>query len=205
MSKVIGYARVSTTGQNLEAQEKILKDNGATIILADKSSGTTRDNREKLELAIQILEAGDTLLITRLDRLARSVLDLSDIVQEITNKGAYLRATEQEFNTSSATGKLTLNILASMAEFETQLRAERQKEGILNAKAKGVKFGRAEKLTEDNLKEAISLQAEGLTQREIAEMFNVSHSTLRNRLSKYKRENNLVSKMIIEKDNVKFI
>ena len=197
MSKIIGYARVSTVGQNLEAQEKILKDNGATIILADKASGTSRDNREKLDLAIQILEPEDTLLITRLDRLARSVMDLSNIVQEITNKGAYLRATEQEFSTSSATGKLTLNILASMAEFETQLRAERQKEGITNAKSKGVKFGRTEKLTDDMIKEALELQSQGLTQKEIAEKFDVGHSTLRNRLSKYKKENNLVTQRVV--------
>src|SRR5580693_8474682 len=123
---VIGYARVSTTDQNLDIQTAALKQAGAEVIRSEKVSGTTTEGRTELQTVLDFLRKGDTLLVTRIDRLARSIGDLQDIVRAVKAKGASLKATEQPIDTDTAAGKCFLDMLGVFAEFETNLRKERQ-------------------------------------------------------------------------------
>lgn len=132
-----GYARVSTSDQDLTLQTQILRAAGCEIIRAEKASG-----RSELQLLLEFLRPGDTLMVTRVDRLARSIKDLQDIVYALNQQGVTLRATEQPVDTRSAAGKAFLDMLGVFAEFETNLRRERQMEGIAAAKARGVYRGR---------------------------------------------------------------
>ena len=138
---VIGYARVSTTDQDLSIQESALRAAGCDVIRAEKRSGTTTQGREELKTVLDFLRKGDVLMVTRIDRLARSIGDLQDIVREVRARGATLKATEQPIDTSTAAGKCFLDMLGVFAEFETNLRRERQLEGIAKAKAAGVYKG----------------------------------------------------------------
>jgi DNA invertase Pin-like site-specific DNA recombinase len=137
-----GYARVSTLDQDLSLQRAALKAVGCRVVRAEKASGTRRDGRSELQVLLDFLETGDTLVVTRIDRLARSLKDLQDIVHELKAKGVALRATEQPVDTGTAAGKAFLDMLGVFAEFETNLRRERQLEGIKAAQAKGVYKGR---------------------------------------------------------------
>ena len=137
-----GYARVSTLDQDLSIQQAALKAAGCAVIRAETASGTRRDGRTELQVLLDFLHTGDTLVVTRIDRLARSVKDLQDIVHELKTRGVALRATEQPVDTGSAAGKAFLDMLGVFAEFETNLRRERQLEGIRAAKARGVYKGR---------------------------------------------------------------
>jgi DNA invertase Pin-like site-specific DNA recombinase len=136
-----GYARVSTIDQNLRLQEAALRAAGCDIVRAEKVSGTTRDGRAELALLLAFLRPGDTLVVTRIDRLARSIKDLQDIVETLKQRGATLMATEQPIDTTHAAGKAFLDMLGVFAEFETNLRRERQLEGIAAAKGRGVYQG----------------------------------------------------------------
>ena len=147
-----GYARVSTTDQDLTVQREALKAAGCEIIREEKVSGTSRQGRDELETLLQFLRPGDTLVVTRLDRLARSMDDLSQIVNELQQRGAALKATEQPVDTSTAAGKAFFQMLGVFAEFETNLRRERQMEGIAKAKAKGVYKGRKPSIDVDEVK-----------------------------------------------------
>jgi DNA invertase Pin-like site-specific DNA recombinase len=137
-----GYARVSTAEQDCTLQEQALRAAGCTIIRAEKVSGSRRAGRTELALLLEFLRPGDTLVVTRVDRLARSIKDLQDIVYFLKERGVALRATEQPIDTQSAAGKAFLDMLGVFAEFETNLRRERQLEGIAAAKARGVYRGR---------------------------------------------------------------
>lgn len=137
-----GYARVSTLDQDLAIQQAALKAAGCAVIRAETASGTRRDGRTELQVLLDFLHAGDTLVVTRIDRLARSVKDLQNIVHELKARGVALRATEQPVDTGSAAGKAFLDMLGVFAEFETNLRRERQLEGIRAAKERGVYKGR---------------------------------------------------------------
>jgi DNA invertase Pin-like site-specific DNA recombinase len=137
-----GYARVSTLDQDLTVQRQALRAAGCSVIRADKASGSRRDGRTELQVLLDFLQRGDTLVVTRIDRLARSLKDLQDIVHELKNRGVALRATEQPVDTATAAGKAFLDMLGVFAEFETSLRRERQLEGIAQAKARGVYRGR---------------------------------------------------------------
>src|SRR3954471_7459507 len=139
---VYGYCRVSSIAQDLTIQEKALKAAGCDVIRAEKVSGTHRDGRTELQNLLDFLRPGDTLVVTRIDRLARSLKDLQDIIHELKAKGAFLKATEQPVDTGTAAGKAFLDMLGVFAEFETNLRKERQLEGIGEAKLKGVYKGR---------------------------------------------------------------
>ena len=127
---VIGYARVSTTDQSLDIQEAALKAAGCEVIRSEKRSGTTTTGRAELQTVLGFLRPGDVLMVTRIDRLARSIGDLQDIVRAVKAKGATLKATEQPIDTGTAAGKCFLDMLGVFAEFETNLRRERQLEGI---------------------------------------------------------------------------
>ena len=137
-----GYARVSTIDQDLSLQQRALRDAGCRVVRAEKASGTRRDGRSELAVLMDFLNEGDTLVVTRIDRLARSLKDLQDIVHELKARGIALRATEQPVDTTTAAGKAFLDMLGVFAEFETNLRRERQLEGIAAAKARGVYKGR---------------------------------------------------------------
>jgi len=119
-----GYARVSTLDQDLSIQRAALKSAGCEVIRAEKASGTRRDGRTELQVLLDFLRAGDTLVVTRIDRLARSLKDLQDIVYELKDRGVALKATEQPVDTSTAAGKAFLDMLGVFAEFETNLRRE---------------------------------------------------------------------------------
>jgi DNA invertase Pin-like site-specific DNA recombinase len=137
-----GYARVSTLDQDLTLQRAALKAAGCEVIRAEKASGTRRDGRTELQVLLDFLRAGDTLVVTRIDRLARSLKNLQDIVHELKGRGVALKATEQPIDTGTAAGKAFLDMLGVFAEFETNLRRQRQLEGIQVAKARGVYKGR---------------------------------------------------------------
>jgi len=137
-----GYARVSSADQDYSLQEQALKQAGCDVIRAEKASGTTRNGRTELDLLLEFLRPGDTLVVTRIDRLARSIKDLQDIVCTLKEQGITLKATEQPIDTRSAAGKAFLDMLGVFAEFETNLRRERQIEGIAAAKSRGVYRGR---------------------------------------------------------------
>jgi DNA invertase Pin-like site-specific DNA recombinase len=137
-----GYARVSTNDQDLTIQLEALRRAGADVIHEEKRSGTSREGRAALATLLASLNRGDVLMVTRIDRLARSIGDLQDIVRSLKAKGVALRATEQPIDMTTAAGKCFLDMLGVFAEFETNLRQERQAEGIARAKARGVYKGR---------------------------------------------------------------
>lgn len=172
---IYGYARVSTTDQDLEVQRDALGAAGCGTIRAEKVSGTSMHGREELEILLQFLRKGDTLVVTRVDRLARSVGDLQTIARELEERGVALKATEQPVDTSTAAGKAFFGMLGVFAEFETNLRSERQMEGIAKAKANGVYKGR--KPTIDNA-EVHKLAAEGLGATEIAQRLSIGRTSV---------------------------
>jgi DNA invertase Pin-like site-specific DNA recombinase len=138
----IGYARVSTTDQDTGLQVATLKSAGCGVVRQEKASGTTTNGRTELATILDFLQKGDVLVVTRVDRLARSIGDLQTIVRTLKDRGASLECTEQPVNTGTAAGKCFLDMLGVFAEFETNLRKERQLEGIAKAKAEGVYTGR---------------------------------------------------------------
>ena len=138
----IGYARTSTSDQNLDAQIAALRMAGCGMIRTEQKSGATLDGRSELKIILEFIHPGEILVVTRIDRLARSLTDLQTIVTALKNKGAHLAATEQPVDTSTATGKAFFDMLGVFAEFETNLRRERQAEGIIAAKMRGVYRGR---------------------------------------------------------------
>ena len=143
MPKTYGYARVSTADQDLTIQREALIKAGVhpDLIFAEKVTGTRREGREKLDLLLKFADRGDTIIITRIDRIGRSMRDLQNLVHELQQKGIALQATEQPIDTASAAGKAFFDMLGVFAEFETNLRRERQAEGIASAKLRGVYMG----------------------------------------------------------------
>src|ERR1700712_572416 len=137
-----GYACVSTIDQDLRLQRAMLKAAGCDVIRAEKATGSRRDGRTELQVLLDLVQPGDTLIVTRIDRLTRSMKDLQDIVHELKIRGVALRATEQPIDTGTAAGKAFLDMLGVFSEFETNLRRERQLEGIAAAKARGAYTGR---------------------------------------------------------------
>ena len=170
-----GYARVSTTDQDLTIQQEALKRAGCTVVRSEKATGTKLEGRRELTTLLEFLTTGDVLVITRLDRLARSMDDLTTIVRQLEQKGVELRATEQPIDTSSPAGKAFFQMLGVFAEFETNLRKERQLEGIAAAKAKGVYKGRKPSIDPDMVKQ---LAAEGVGPSEIAKTMGVARSSV---------------------------
>ena len=141
MGRRIGYARVSTEDQDLSIQKSLLEQDGCAIVFEEKKSGSRRDDRAQLGLALKVLTPSDTLVVTRLDRLGRSLRDLANIVHEIETARAHLRVIEQSVDTATSAGRAFFGMLAVFAQFETDVRRERQAEGIAKAKAKGVYTG----------------------------------------------------------------
>lgn len=164
---IYGYARVSTEDQSTEIQEEALIKAGADVVRAEKVSGTSMDGRDELETLLQFVRDGDTLLVTRLDRLARSLCDLSNIVNILTKRGCSLKCIEQPVDTTTASGRAFLQMLGVFAEFETSLRRERQIEGIAKAKKKGLYRGGLVDMSKYKL--AFSLKNQGLGITEISQ------------------------------------
>lgn len=173
---LIGYARVSSSGQSLEVQRDQLLAAGCTRIFEEKRSGLSQDGREQLALALDYVRDGDVLIVTRLDRLARSITDLRQIVDRLTAKEVGFRALQQgDLDTSTSNGRLMLNMLGAFAEFEADLRRERQREGIVKAKANGVYKGRKPSVPVDEVRK---LKAEGMAPTEIAKRLNVGRASV---------------------------
>ncbi|MEM1113739.1 MAG: recombinase family protein [Pseudomonadota bacterium] len=148
----VGYARVSTTGQSLDAQLEALRAAGCENknIYSEKKSGTNAD-RPQLKAMLKYVRDGDTVYITKLDRLGRSLNDLSNIVEQLKAEGVDFVVLDQGIDTTTPTGKLMFGMLGAFAEFENELRRERQMVGIEAAKAKGVQFGRKQSLPTENV------------------------------------------------------
>jgi DNA invertase Pin-like site-specific DNA recombinase len=176
---IYGYARVSTDGQSVDAQVKQLRAAGAEKVFRETASGA-RSDRAGLRRALDQLDKGDVLMVTRLDRLARSTRDLLNTVAEIAAKKAGFRSLGDTWaDSTTAHGRLMLAVLGGLAEFESALIHARTGEGRERAKARGVKMGRKPKLTPHQMREAIKRRdAKGEPVREIARTFNVSHSTI---------------------------
>jgi DNA invertase Pin-like site-specific DNA recombinase len=175
---IVGYGRVSTDGQTLDAQEATLKAAGAERLFIEKVSGAVTDRRE-LAKAIASLTCGDLLIVTKLDRLERSTRDLLNTIATIIERGAGFKVLDNpSLDTTSAHGRLLLNILGSIAEFERELIKSRTGEGRARAKARGVRLGRKPKLTAHQVQEALARRQAGEALSEIGRSYNVSHSTI---------------------------
>src|SRR6516225_1898744 len=175
---IVGYARVSTDGQTLDAQLASLKAAGAERIFSEKISGAVTD-RKALAKAIAALGAGDVLLVTRLDRLARSTRDLLNVLDSISKVGAKFKSLADAWaDTTTPHGELMITILAGLATFERHLIKARTDEGRKRAQARGVKFGRPMKLTAFQIKEAVARKAAGEAMAPIGRSYGVSHSTI---------------------------
>ena len=175
MSSVIGYARVSTDDQDCSIQETALRAAGCTIVRSEKRSGTTTAGRDELDTVLSFVRAGDTLMVTRIDRLARSVKDLEGIVDTLKAKGAFLRATEQPIDTATPAGIAFLQMLGVFAQFETAIRKERQMEGIAKAKSEGRYKGRRPSVPVDEVRR---LKAEGVKPTAIAKQLKIGRGSV---------------------------
>lgn len=176
MSRAIGYARVSTTDQKLELQREALEKHGCAIVLEEFASGTRREGREQLDLALKVCQEGDTLVVTRLDRLGRSLRDLANIAHELEGKGIALRVLDQAVDTSTSAGKAFFGMLAVFAQFETDVRAERQREGITRAKAEGKYKGRPPSVPYAEIRDAMA--SVGARPSDVARAFGVSRMSV---------------------------
>lgn len=173
---LIGYARVSTTGQDLTIQDEALRAAGCEQIYAEKMSGRHAGDRVALNDAIKAARAGDIVVVTRLDRFARSTTDLHNLIAALEAKGVGFRCLAQTgVDTTTATGKLTLAILGAVAAFETDLRAERQAEGIARAKQEGRYRGRAASIDYAKVKR---LHGQGISPSEIAGLLGIGRTSV---------------------------
>ena len=173
-----GYGRVSTDGQTLAAQDAALRAVGCAKVFSEKASGAKTD-RAELRKAISRLGEGDVLMVTRLDRLARSTRDLLNTLDEITKRGAGFKSLADNWaDTTTPHGRLMLTVLGGLAEFERELIKARTGEGRARAKAAGVHMGRPSKLTPHQRREAIARRDAGEALADIARTFGVSHTTI---------------------------
>lgn len=173
---LVGYARVSSVGQSLEIQEAALLDAGCGKIFAEKRSGLSAKGRQQLADALDYLREGDTFIVTRLDRLARSVGDLFTIIDRLQTKGVQFRCLQQSgVDTDSSTGRLMLAILGAVAAFEADIRKERQMEGIAKAKAAGVYSGRKPSIDTDEVRR---LHQEGMRPAAIAKKLKIGRASV---------------------------
>ena len=171
----VGYARVSSSGQSLDVQVDTLKNSGCEKIFQEKVSGTSTQGRDKLRECLDFVREGDEVVFTRVDRVARSVLDLQLIVKELTDKKVTITSTEQPISTKDATSKCFLDMLGVFAELETNLRKERQMEGIARAKTKGVYKGRKSNINVEKIK---SLKDEGMGATVIARELGIHRDSV---------------------------
>jgi DNA invertase Pin-like site-specific DNA recombinase len=180
----IGYARVSSMGQDYDSQVERLQAAGCTKVYSEKISGRSTNGRHQLERALKALQPGDTLVTVRLDRLARSIRDLLSLLDSIKAAGAHIKALEDAWlDTTSAHGELILTIMGGMAEFERKLIRARCDEGIKRAKAKGTVFGRPSALDAGERRRAAERYAAGETMAELAREYECSETAIWRALS----------------------
>jgi DNA invertase Pin-like site-specific DNA recombinase len=172
-----GYARVSSLDQDLSIQLDALTAAGCAVVRSEKVTGTSTDGREELATLLQFLRDGDTLVVTRIDRLARSLRDLQNIVHDLRQRGVTLKATEQPIDTSTAAGKCFLDMLGVFAEFETNLRRERQMEGIARAKASGTYAGKGRPASIDAVR-IREMKAQGLGASAIGKALGIGRASV---------------------------
>ena len=178
MGRLIGYARVATNGQTLDSQVEMLEAAGAEMILQETASGA-RTNRAQLAKAINALRAGDTLIVTRLDRLARSTRDLLNTLDAVAKKGATFRSLADAWaDTTTAHGRLLLTVLGGLAEFERELIRVRTGEDRRRAVEAGLKLGRRSSLTTYQQAEVLKRRAAGETLKDLAKSYGVTHPTI---------------------------
>ena len=170
-----GYARVSSSGQDLTVQLDALKSAGCETIRQEKVSGTSTQGRDELNTLLEFMREGDELVITRIDRLDRSVRDLQNIVYDLNKRGINISATEQPIDTKTSVGKCFLDMLSVFSEFETNLRKERQMEGIEKAKEKGVYKGRKPSIDVNAVKE---LKEKGMGASAIAKELGIGRASV---------------------------
>lgn len=185
---LVGYARVSTIDQNLDIQLDALKKAGCKKIFSEKKSGTSKKDRTALDECMDYIREGDTLVVTRIDRLTRSILDLQNLLHYLKEKEIHLKALEQPVDTSNASGKFFLDMLGVFAEFETNLRRERQLEGIQRAKQEGKYKGR-KPTARSKSSEVMELINQGFTRTAIAKKLNMGIASVY-RIIKTHRQNN---------------
>jgi DNA invertase Pin-like site-specific DNA recombinase len=172
---LLGYARVSTTDQELDIQSARLKAAGCEIIRSETGSGASRKGRSELETIMQFLHAGDELVVLRLDRLGRSRRDVLNLVHELDEKGASLRVLEPEVTTAGSMGRMVVTILGMVADMELKFIKDRQRAGIDAAKAEGVYKGRRKNVDDAEIRRRI---AAGTTKAQVARDLNVSRMTV---------------------------
>jgi DNA invertase Pin-like site-specific DNA recombinase len=174
----VGYARVSSTGQDLAIQLEKLEGAGSQKVFKEKRSGVDT-GRPELKRCLEYLREGDTLLVTKIDRLARSTSDLYRIISELAEKGVAFKVVDDPtIDTTSRTGKLIMGILALIAEFENDIRRERQMDGIARAKDRGIQFGRKLELTPEKIAEIKALRGAGGTVPDIIRQVGLSKATV---------------------------
>jgi DNA invertase Pin-like site-specific DNA recombinase len=172
---LVGYARVSSVGQTLDVQLEKLEQ--CDKIFQEKMSGVT-DKRPKLQACLEYVRQGDTLVVTKLDRLARSTLHLCQIAAELERKKVHLRVLDQNIDTDSATGRLLFNMLGAIAQFETEIRAERQRDGIRKAQERGVKFGKQKKLSRKQVVELQEKRRRGVLIKTLMQEYDLSKTSV---------------------------
>jgi len=177
----IGYARVSTPEQNIGIQLERLKDCDKTF--QDKKSGKS-DQRSGLQSCLEYVREGDMLVVTKLDRLARSTLHLCQIVDELHRKNVDFKVLDQDIDTSTSSGRLLFNVLSSIAQFETELRAERQMDGIRDARSRGIHFGRKKVLTEEQVEDMRKRRKDGVLISVLAKEAGLSKGSIYRLLGK---------------------
>ena len=172
---LIGYARVSSVGQSLDVQLDRLAN--CEKIFQEKHSGSSA-SRPRLKACLEYVREGDVLVVTRLDRLARSTLHLCQIAEELKSKGVDLQVLDQSINTGDATGRLLFNMLGAINQFETEIRAERQMDGIRKAKQQGVAFGRQRSLSDQEVQELREKRSEGALIKDLMKAYGLSKATV---------------------------
>ncbi|MCO5193107.1 MAG: recombinase family protein [Anaerolineae bacterium] len=173
----IGYARVSSVGQSLDVQLDKLGQAACEKIFQEKRSGTS-NKRPRLKACLEYVREGDTLVVTRLDRLARSTLHLCQIAAELDEMGVALNVLDQNIDTNDATGRLLFNMLGAISQFETEIRAERQMDGIEKAKERGVQFGRKKRLTPAQVTELQRKRHSGVLIKELMKEYDLSKASV---------------------------
>ena len=175
----VGYARVSTYGQKLDVQLERLESYGCEKLFQEKMSGKEVNDRKQLQAALEFVREGDCFVVTKLDRLARSVQDLVSITQSLENSGVDLIVLDQSIDTSTPTGRLMFHMLAAIGEFERELIQERAQEGREKARQAGIRFGRPPKLTELQLAQLREeFHASDTVKSELANRYGLSKSSL---------------------------
>ena len=178
MSNLVGYARVSTRSQNLESQCDQLKSAGCGRVFSDEYSGKTSRNRTKLNAMLDYLRKNDVVVVTQLDRLSRSMMDLLTLVEDIHERGAELRSLKENLDTTTSSGRLIFRVMGVLAEYEREIIRERTLEGLAAARRRGRVGGRPPVLDSHQRDKVLEMRRDGSSLRDIARTFKVSVGTV---------------------------